>query len=221
MELIVALDVDNISQAEKIIDLLKSKVKIFKVGSRLFTSEGPKIIDLINSKGCKVFLDLKYYDIPTVIAEAVRIAGEKKVFSTTLHASGGRDMLKLAVQQKPRPLIWGVTVLTSFDENNLKEIGVTKKVDEQVESLAKLAKESGLNGVVCSAQEIGIVKKVGGLQIIVPGIRLEDAKDDQKRTLTPKKAKELGADYIVVGRPIIKSENPSAVVDTIISICLS
>src|SRR3989339_1127279 len=102
MELIVALDVDNISQAEILIDLLKNKIKIFKVGSRLFTSEGPEIIDLINKKGCKVFLDLKYYDIPTVIADAVKIAGEKGVFSTTLHISGGRNMLKLSVQQKPK-----------------------------------------------------------------------------------------------------------------------
>ncbi|HAM38730.1 MAG TPA: orotidine-5'-phosphate decarboxylase [Elusimicrobia bacterium] len=215
MELIVALDVDNISQAEILIDLLKDKIKIFKVGSRLFTSEGPEIIDLINKKGCKVFLDLKYYDIPTVIADAVKIAGEKGVFSTTLHISGGRNMLKLSVQQKPRPLIWGVTVLTSFDENNLREIGVMRKIDEQVENLARLASEVGLDGIVCSAKEISIVKKVSGLKIIVPGIRLNKTNDDQKRTLTPREAKELGADYIVVGRPIIKSENPLIVVDTI------
>ena len=215
MELIVALDVDNISQAEILIDLLKDKIKIFKVGSRLFTSEGPEIIDLINKKGCKVFLDLKYYDIPTVIADAVKIAGEKGVCSTTLHISGGRNMLKLSVQQKPRPLIWGVTVLTSFDENNLREIGVMRKIDEQVENLARLASEVGLDGIVCSAKEISIVKKVSGLKIIVPGIRLNKTNDDQKRTLTPREAKELGADYIVVGRPIIKSENPLIVVDTI------
>ncbi|MDD5687202.1 MAG: orotidine-5'-phosphate decarboxylase [Elusimicrobia bacterium] len=209
MELIVALDVDNISQAEKIVDLLKSDVKIFKVGSRLFTSEGPKIIDMINNRGCKVFLDLKYYDIPSVISDAVRIAGERKVFSLTVHTSGGSDMLKAVSQIKNRPLVWGVTVLTSFDENNLKGIGINKTVGEQVKDLAKLAKETGLDGVVCSPQEIDIVKKIGGLQIIVPGIRTEkDEKGDQKRTLTPKEAKEKGADYIVVGRPVIKSGNP-------------
>jgi len=217
MELIIALDVDNISQAEKLAELLKSDVKIFKVGSRLFTSEGPAVIDMINSKGCKVFLDLKYYDIPSVIADAVRIAGEKKVFAVTVHASGGGDMMKMVSALKVKPQIWGVTVLTSFDKDNLKEIGVPKEIGEQVESLAKLAKASGLDGVVCSAQEIDIIKKIGGLKIIVPGIRMSgDAKSDQKRTLTPAEARQKGADYIVVGRSIIKSEDPLASARTIL-----
>ncbi|MBN1383396.1 MAG: orotidine-5'-phosphate decarboxylase [Elusimicrobia bacterium] len=217
MKLIVALDVDNISAAEKLINLLKKDVEIFKVGSRLFTSVGTQIIDIINKNGCKLFLDLKYYDIPSVIADAVSNAGKKKVFSTSLHISGGREMLKRSVDVKDRPLLWGITVLTSFDEDNLKEIGISKKIEEQVEVLAKIAKETGLDGVVCSAKEIEIIKKVGGLKVIVPGIRLTaEGSDDQKRILTPKKAKEFGADYIVVGRPIIKSEDPLSVARSIL-----
>lgn len=207
MELIVALDVDSISEAEKLVNILKQKVKIFKVGSRLFTAEGPSVLELINKKGCQVFLDLKYHDIPSVISDAVRIAGEKNVFAVSLHISGGREMLEKCASLKNRPLLWGITVLTSLDESNLKEIGVLRKVGEQVESLAKIAKEVGLDGVVCSPKEIEIVKKIGGLKVITPGIRLTKETDDQKRTLSPKEAKEKGADYIVVGRPIIEAEN--------------
>ncbi|MBI5573181.1 MAG: orotidine-5'-phosphate decarboxylase [Elusimicrobia bacterium] len=219
MEIIVALDVDNIFQAEAFVDLLKEKVKIFKIGSKLFTSEGPNTIEMINKKGCNVFLDLKYCDIPSVISSAVKIAGEKNVFAVSVHISGGKEMLEKCVCLKNRPLLWGISVLTSLDENNLKEIGVFRKIDEQVETLAKIAKEVGLDGVVCSPREIGIVKKIGGLQIIVPGIRLTEETDDQKRTLSPKKAKEKGADYIVVGRPIIQAENPLTIVETILKEC--
>lgn len=216
MKLIVALDVDNISDAEKLINLLKKDVKIFKVGSRLFTSVGPRIIDIINENGCKVFLDLKYCDIPSVIADAVRNAGKKNVFSVSLHISGGREMLKMSAAVKTRPFLWGITVLTSFDENNLKEIGISRKIEDQVEMLAVLAKETGLDGVVCSPREIEIIKRIGNLKIIVPGIRITAGSDDQKRTLTPKTAKESGADYIVVGRPIIQSDDPLSVAKTIL-----
>lgn len=219
MKLIVALDVDNISDAEKLINLLKEDVEIFKVGSKLFTSVGPQIIDIINKSGCKVFLDLKYCDIPSVIADAVCNAGKKNVFSTSLHISGGREMLKRSSDVKDRPFLWGITVLTSFDENNLKEIGISRKIDEQVEVLAKMAKETGLDGVVCSPKEIEIIKRIGSLKIIVPGIRPAAGSDDQKRTLTPKKAKEFGADYIVVGRPIIQSDNPLSAARNILKDC--
>jgi orotidine-5'-phosphate decarboxylase len=217
MELIVALDVNNISQAETLIDLLKEKVKIFKIGSKLFTSEGLNTIEMINKKGCKVFLDLKYCDIPSVVSSAVKIAGEKNVFAVSVHISGGKEMLEKCVCLKNRPLLWGITVLTSLDENNLKEIGIFRKIDEQVFTLTKIAKDVGLNGVVCSPREIEIVKKIGGLQIIVPGIRLTEETDDQKRTLSPKKAKEKGANYIVVGRPIIQAKDPLSIVETMLN----
>ncbi|MEW6556924.1 MAG: orotidine-5'-phosphate decarboxylase [Elusimicrobiota bacterium] len=213
MELIVALDVDSISPAEKIVKLLKHKVKIFKVGSKLFTAVGPAILEILNSNGCKVFLDLKYHDIPTVVSDAVMVAGEKKVFAVSLHISGGKEMLEKCISLKNRPLLWGITVLTSLDDNDLKEIGISQKIEAQVELLTKIAKDVGLDGIVCSPREIDIVKKISRLQIIVPGIRLAEETDDQKRTLTPKEAKEKGADYIVVGRPIIKAENPLLVTE--------
>ncbi len=217
MKLIVALDVDNITQAEELIEKLKSKVKYFKVGSKLFTAEGPAVLELLNNKKCKTFLDLKYYDIPNVIADAVRIAGEKGVFSTSIHISGGREMLQKCKDLPKRPLLWGITVLTSFDETNLAEIGISRSVEGQVTLLAKFAKEIGLDGVVSSPREIPIIKKIGGLQIVVPGVRMEsDEKGDQKRTLTPKQARELGADFIVVGRPIIKASKPIEVVEKIL-----
>ncbi len=239
MELIVALDVDTLSEAEKIINLLKHKVDVFKVGSRLFTSVGPAILNLLNSNDCKIFLDLKYHDIPTVISDAVRAAYDNKVFAVSLHIAGGREMLEKCVSLKNKPLLWGITVLTSFDENDLKELGVCRKIEEQVLHLAKIAKSIGLDGVVCSPGEIEIVKKLGSLKIIIPGIRFTplevrsvntstsrssglilaghvETTDDQKRTLTPKEAKEKNADYIVVGRPIIKADNPLAVTEKIL-----
>lgn len=217
MKLIVALDVDNINQAEELIEKLKNKVEYFKVGSKLFTREGPAILNLLNKKKCKTFLDLKYYDIPSVIADAVRIAGENNVYSTSLHISGGSEMLQKCKDLPKRPLLWGITVLTSFDERNLREIGIDRDIEEQVVLLAKLAKEIGLDGVVSSPREIPIIKKIGSLQIIVPGVRMEtDEKGDQKRTLTPRQAKELGADFIVVGRPIIKAQKPVEVAEKIL-----
>lgn len=209
MEMIVALDVDNLLQAEKLIDLLKERVRYFKVGSRLFTSAGPAVLDLIHGRGGKTFLDLKYHDIPSVIAGAVKNAAGKNIFSLSLHISGGREMLQRCRDVSPRPLLWGITVLTSMEDNNLKEIGVPRTAEEQVALLAGLAKEAGLDGVVCSPREIPVIKKISALQIIVPGIRTaDDQSSDQKRTLTPKEAKDLGADFIVVGRPVIASPDP-------------
>ncbi|MDD5067409.1 MAG: orotidine-5'-phosphate decarboxylase [bacterium] len=217
MELIVALDVDNLTQAEGLVDKLKGCVEYFKVGSRLFTAEGPAILDLLNRKSVKTFLDLKYHDIPSVIADALRNAAARKVFAVSLHGSGGRQMLEMCRDAKPRPLLWAITVLTSFDQKNLREIGVEGDVPAQVDLLARLARDTGMDGVVSSPQEIPVIKKIGGLQMIVPGIRTEiDEQSDQKRTLTPARAKELGADFIVCGRPIIKAPEPLQVVERIL-----
>ena len=215
MELIVALDVENIADAVSLVNTLKDKVKVFKVGSKLFTAQGPALIDFINSRGAKVFLDLKYHDIPSVVASAVRIAALKGVFATSIHLSGGREMLRAASLAAPKPLLWGISVLTSLTGDDLKTINVNKSVGEQVWALSIIAREEKLDGVVCSCHEIHIVREVGGLQTIVPGVRMTTSGDDQKRTLTPKAAKELGADYIVMGRPIISSKNPSEEVDKI------
>ena len=204
--LIVALDVNSFEKAKKLIDKLAPYVNIFKVGSELFTSAGPKIIDYINRNKKKVFLDLKFYDIPNTVEKAVAAATKHKVFMLTLHASGGYEMLKCAEQvfkgMKKKPLLVAVTVLTSKDEKNVK----TKVLD-----LAKLSKKAGLRGIVCSPQETWLVKKVCGKDFIVvnPGIRpLWAAKGDQKRVTTPEEAIKNGADFIVVGRPITEAKNP-------------
>jgi orotidine-5'-phosphate decarboxylase len=209
-ELIVALDVENFKQAEKFLDLLIPDVKIFKVGSQLFTAAGPEIIKAIQEWGAEVFLDLKYHDIPNTVKNAVSAAANLKVKMLTIHTSGGKDMLTAAISVPNRPKIIGVTVLTSKKEDN---------VGDRVLELAKLAKESGLDGVVCSVYEAAQVKKECGKDFIVvtPGIRPQGAaKDDQARVATAKDVVKAGADYIVVGRPIIESKNPKETVQNIL-----
>jgi len=213
-KLIVALDVDSFEKAEELIDKLSPYVNIFKVGSELFTACGAKITDYINRKKKKVFLDLKFHDIPNTVEKAVLAAAKHKVFMLTLHASGGSEMLKRARGafrgMKKKPLLVAVTVLTSKDEKNAK----TKVLD-----LAKLSKKAGLNGIVCSPRETWLVKKVCGKNFIVvnPGVRPLWAKaDDQKRITTPAEAVKNGADFIVVGRPITKATDPALAAEKII-----
>lgn len=204
-KLIVALDVDSFDKAKKLIDKLAPYVSVFKVGSELFTSCGPKIIDYINKKRKKVFLDLKFYDIPNTVKRATLAAAKHRVFMLTLHTSGGFDMLKEASGalkgKKQKPLLVGVTVLTSKKARGSSE----------VVKLARLAKKSGLDGVVCSAKETRQVKKACGKDFIVvnPGIRPAWAeKQDQKRVATPEEAIRNGADFIVIGRPITEAKDP-------------
>ena len=205
-KLIVALDVNSFDKAKELIDKLSPYVNIFKVGSELFTSCGPQIINYINKKGKKAFLDLKFFDIPNTVQKATLAAAKHRVFMTTLHITGGFDMLKKAANalkgKKKRPLLVGVTVLTSK---------AGKNIAKEVTKLALIAKKAGLDGIVCSAKETKRVKKVCGKKFIVvnPGIRpLWAARGDQKRITTPEKAIENGADFIVIGRPITKAKNP-------------
>jgi orotidine-5'-phosphate decarboxylase len=201
-KLIVALDVDSEKRAKELVDMLCSEVKIFKVGSVLFTLSGPSIIKYINGKGGCVFLDLKFYDIPNTVKNAVGAATKLNVFMLTVHIGGGREMLEGVVGVVNRPKIVGVTVLTSKSQKDAKD---------KVLDLAKLAKDAGLDGVVCSVHEALAVRKLCGRDflIVTPGIRPKDsAVDDQKRTATPSEAIKAGADFIVVGRPIIQAENP-------------
>ena len=204
-KLIVALDVNSFEKAKKLIDKLSPYVNVFKVGSELFVSSGLKIIKYLNKKRKKIFLDLKFYDIPNTVEKAVLTCAKNNIFILTVHATGGFDMLKKASRalkkMKKKPLLLGVTVLTSKK---------TANTAREVLNLAKLAKKSGLNGIICSPKETKQIKKSLGKKFLVvnPGIRPSwSKKDDQKRITTPKEALENGADFIVVGRPIVKAKN--------------
>lgn len=218
--LIVALDVGTKEKAISLVKILKGDVTIFKIGSELFTSCGPSIVDEVRKTGAKVFLDLKFHDIPNTVARSAAAAARLGVFMLNVHASGGADMMKKAVEasrdmanrlKMAPPKVIAVTVLTSMDENNLKRAGVDDSMETQVLRLAGLAKDSGLDGVVASPSEIRSIRKNFGKDflIVTPGVRPSwAAAGDQKRTATPKEAIDNGADFIVVGRPIIEAPDP-------------
>ena len=221
-KLIVALDVDEIEKAENLVDSLIPYAKLFKVGSFLFTAEGPKVLDMVVKKGGKVFLDLKYCDIPNVVSNSVRMAQRHGVFSLTLSILGGRKMLEAAASIHPRPLLWGVTILTSIDSPDMKELGISREIGDEVVALAKMAESAGLEGVVASPLEIELIRKATrkDFLIITPGIRPlvgeKSLLDDQKRVMAPGEALRKGADYIVVGRPIIEVPDPVVAVKAIL-----
>ena len=218
--LIVALDVSSLKEAEKLVKTLAPAVKTFKVGKELFTSEGPEVIRMIQSYKRKIFLDLKFHDIPNTVGSACEAATKLGVYIMNVHASGGKNMLFQAVQSVHKkaselkinpPILLGVTVLTSMTDRDLKEVGVAKKLQKQVENLAVLAKACGLDGVVASGQEIEIIRKAAGSDffIVTPGVRPNwAAHGDQRRIVTPKEAIDRGATFIVVGRPITQNEDP-------------
>lgn len=220
--LIVALDVDTKEKALGIVARLKDEVIFFKIGSELYTSCGPSIIEEVCSTGAKVFLDLKFHDIPNTVAKAASAATRLGVFMFNVHSLGGYEMMKRASEavreeakrlKTERPKLIAVTVLTSMDENSLKKIGIDDNMKAQVLRLARLAKESGLDGVVASSMEAAIIRKETGRDFIIvtPGVRPSwAASGDQKRITTPEEAIGNGADFIVVGRPIIEARDPLA-----------
>ena len=211
-ELIVALDADTLKSAGHLIEKLEGRVKYFKVGSVLFTAAGPAAVDLVHKHGGKVFLDLKFHDIPNTVKHAVKHAAAMGVYSVSLHLSGGGDMLKACTELEKCPKLWGITVLTSFDEYNLFRSGFRGGINKTVKLLASLGLANGADGVVCSPLEAGRLKEMfdGKLKLITPGIRPEARGDDQKRAVTPAAARAAGADFIVVGRPIIAAQDPAA-----------
>ena len=227
-KIIFALDVEHFSEAQRWVNLLKDQVGMFKIGKQLFTHSGPKIIDMIHKKSQKVFLDLKYHDIPNTVAKAGEEATKLEVAMFNLHALGGFEMMKKTVEASratakklgiPRPLILAVTILTSMDEEAMKEVGLQGPILEEVGRLASLSMKAGADGVVASPQEIGIIRQRCGdkFLIVTPGIRLSpDKKDDQKRTLSPKEAISAGANYLVIGRPIKEAKDPLEAVQKII-----
>jgi len=221
--LIVALDVSSSAAAQKIVAAVGESASIYKVGKQLFTAEGPQVVhDLVASRR-KVFLDLKFHDIPTTVASAVREAAQLNVSMLTVHASGGARMLRAATEaaaaSSSKPLILAVTVLTSLSDSDLQEIGVNGRVLDQTLRLSALAQANGCGGVVASAQEARQIRRmVGeGFALITPGIRPRggDA-GDQARVVTPAQAIEAGASHIVVGRPITAAQDPAAAARAIV-----
>ena len=236
--ILVALDVDSAEKAVALADALRGAVGGFKIGKQLFTAAGPAMVRDLAGRGDRVFLDLKFHDIPNTVAGAVQSAVATGAWMLNVHASGGSAMMKAAAESarttaaalgRARPLVIGVTVLTSMNAEALAEIGVSRPMLEQVVHLAQLAKAAGLDGVVASPQETPAIRKACGpdFQIVTPGIRPlrlggddtsspsrsgqaadRQGKDDQARTLTPAAAMSAGASYLVIGRPITAAPNP-------------
>jgi len=211
-KIIVALDVASREKAMPLVDALREQISFFKIGLQLYLAEGPEIVNSVTATGAKVFLDLKLHDIPNTVAKAIESANALGVQMLTIHLSGGSEMIRAAADAK-KGSMWtlGVTVLTSSNEETLHEIGVSDKVPNQVSRLARLGVASGIDGIVSSAHEIKTLRAEFGdkIKIVVPGIRPGWAPaGDQKRTMTPREALDAGADYLVIGRPIIAHSDP-------------
>ena len=216
-KIIVALDFPQQVSAMVLVDQLDPRLCRLKVGKELFTAAGPSFVKLLVAKGFDVFLDLKFHDIPNTVAKAVIAVADLGVWMTNVHASGGSRMMRAAkqalVERHSDMLLIGVTVLTSMEDEDLAEVSVERSVDDQVLHLATLAKQANLDGVVCSAQEVRLLKSSfgGTFNLVTPGVRLAGAgADDQRRVTTPVEAVSLGSDYLVIGRPITQSPDPLA-----------
>ncbi|MEI6668316.1 MAG: orotidine-5'-phosphate decarboxylase [Acidobacteriota bacterium] len=225
--IIVALDVDSPAEALTLADQLKGAVGAVKVGSQLFTAAGPSIVARLAERGHKVFLDLKYHDIPNTVAGAAAEAAKLGAWMIDVHASGGLVMMKAAREAAGAsavaagitpPLVIAITVLTSFDQNMIETVGIQRSIADQVDALAWLAQEAGLDGVVASPHEVGRLRAArgDGFVLVTPGIRAAAPdepgrkRDDQARTMTAGAAMAAGANFIVVGRPIIAAPDPVA-----------
>lgn len=221
-KLIVALDVDTAGKALDLVNQLREVAGMFKIGSTLFTAVGPSIVRDVISSGARVFLDLKFHDIPHQVAGAARSAAELGVSMFTVHASGGEEMMKRAAEAvgevaerngTPRAAVLAISVLTSVDAAILSQIGVTGSPGESVMRLVKLAETSGVDGVVASPQEVTSIRstvKNPSFLVVTPGIRPATTDDDQRRVATPAAALAAGASYLVVGRPITSAPDPLA-----------
>lgn len=226
--LIFALDVDNFEEAKIWVEKLKSHVGLFKIGKQLFTSCGPDIVKLVRDAGSDVFLDLKFHDIPNTVAKAGLEALKLGARMFNVHALGGLEMMSTLVSEvdkmRPRsapdrPILLAVTILTSSNQDTLRSVGIDQPLEVMVAKLAKLAKEAGMDGVVASPQEVGLIRSACGddFLIVTPGVRPSFAsQDDQKRVMTPGDAIRAGADYLVIGRPISAASDPWAAADRIL-----
>jgi orotidine-5'-phosphate decarboxylase len=229
-KIICALDFNNLSKAENFVSSIRHDI-IFKVGMEFFFNFGMQGLERISNinKNTKIFLDLKLHDIPNTVSRAVVPLIEKiNPYMITLHIAGGKKMLQEAIESIKTvsleknfnaPLILGVTVLTSLNDQEFQEMGYSESISQFVENYAKVASDADLDGIVCSPLEVSLVKKLYGnnLKIVTPGIRLnKDKNDDQSRYLTPSEAFKLGSDFIVMGRPLINSERPNEVIKKIL-----
>ncbi len=226
-KLIVALDFNTAEAATKMTDKLRGRVGMFKVGMEAFTAEGPMLARYLIDSGERVFLDLKFLDIPNTVRGACRAAAAMGVTLLNIHALGGRKMMRAALDGaaegasggRPRPLVLAVTILTSLAANDLEEIGIAGPPESAVLRLARLAQSEGLDGVVASAKEASALRKECGpdFVIVTPGIRPAGAaSNDQSRTATPQSALEAGASYLVIGRPITAAADPAAAAEAIL-----
>jgi len=223
--IIVALDNLDLTSAISLAKQLDSKKCRLKIGKELFTAYGPSIIESLMKLNFDIFLDLKFHDIPNTVAKACLVAAKLGVWMLNVHVLGGMAMLESAREAVDKininkPLLIGVTLLTSLTEEDLLMLGFQKKIQEEVLSLATLAFNAGLDGVVCSPREGALLRKTFGIDfcLVTPGIRFSDSKvDDQNRCLTPEAAFVEGSDYLVIGRPITQAKNPAQVLESIIS----
>jgi orotidine-5'-phosphate decarboxylase len=227
--LIVALDVPSAEQAHRLVQQVADLVGAFKIGKELFVQAGPDLVRSIRETGASVFLDLKFHDIPNTVARAVAVSVRLGVRMLTVHASGGRVMLEAAARaaretaaalKTEPPLLLGVTVLTSLDSDALSAIGMTANVARQVERLALLSVQAGLQGLVCSPLEVEALRQIlpPEIQLVTPGIREAHApRDDQQRTLTAREAMAAGASWLVIGRPIYAAPDPRHAAESILA----
>ena len=219
--ILCAIDQTDVASARELVNAIRPHVGGIKLGLEFFTANGAAGVQGLANNETSVFLDLKFHDIPNTVAKAIKATAGINTFMMTVHTSGGRDMLRAAIDASmqvaeltgsERPLIVGVTVLTSMDQDDLSIIGVRDNLNDQVLRLADLAQSSGLDGVVCSSYEIQMLKKHCGedFKLVVPGIRPAGADlGDQKRVMPPKQAIQYGADYLVIGRPITEAASPA------------
>jgi orotidine-5'-phosphate decarboxylase len=220
--IIVAADVSDESELKRLVGVLRDKVGMFKVGKEVFTSLGPKAVEIVLGEGGQVFLDLKYHDIPNTVAGAVRAAGRLGVSMLTVHASGGKAMLEAAVQaaheREPKLSVIAVTVLTSLALADLTDIGLRGTMESAVDRLSKLALDAGVDGLVSSPQELKMLRSRFGENpvLVTPGVRPSGSEvGDQRRVATPAQAVRDGADYLIIGRPITKAPDPAAAAEAI------
>lgn len=213
--IIVPLDFNTAEQAVQLVEKLQPDLCRLKVGKELFTKAGPDLVEKFIAQGFDIFLDLKFHDIPTTVAKACAVAADLGVWMVNVHASGGSEMMSLAreeIEKKSHsPLLIGVTILTSMNQETLGELGIQCSVEEQVLRLAQLTSDAGLDGVVCSAHEVKMLRDNldREFKLVTPGIRPGGSnKDDQKRVMTPGQAIHAGSNYLVIGRPITQAADP-------------